>query len=99
MDIIDQEPIRENIISIKSRETGQMARAFNDFSERLHKMFLWIDESVNELTLSSAEMAKTADDFTEHSQRTATTAEEVTATVEEISANNHQVFDAIEYQH
>ncbi|HOO70274.1 MAG TPA: methyl-accepting chemotaxis protein [Spirochaetota bacterium] len=84
---------------ITTDEVGSMSVYMNRLLQQIRKVLALIQSMSLELNGSVKEMATTADNFSEQSQTTAAIVEEITSTLEEISAGGETIYENIEYQH
>ncbi len=83
---------------ITTDEVGAMSGYMNSLKVKIKGVITLIQSMSHELTLSSAEMANTAENVSQQSQSTAATIEEISSSLEEISAGGESIFSSIEYQ-
>ncbi len=92
--------LRQNFTTWPSRdEIGQLSAAMVQMSKKLKEIIQISQNMTHEVNTSAAEMAKTSDDLSAKSQTTAATAEQLSATIEEITSGNKSIFETMEYQH
>ena len=84
---------------ITTDEVGSMSASVNILMSRIKSVLSLIQSMSCELTTSGGEMAGTAENFTQQSQTTAATVEEISSALDEISESTGSIFDTIEYQH
>lgn len=80
-------------------EMGQLAGVLNEAADGLKKLVSEIMMASKSLSGSAGEMVGTADNFSKQSQSMAASVEEITSSLEEISAGGDSIYDNIQYQH
>jgi methyl-accepting chemotaxis protein len=78
----------------KKDEIGVIAKAIDSMQTSTRKVVATIQQTSQELSYSSKEVASTSDTFSENAQNSASTVEELTAAIEEISAAMDSVSDS-----
>ena len=84
---------------ITTDEIGSMSVYMNRLLVRIRSVLSMIQNMSVDLSKSAAETAGRADNLADESQTTAASVEEITSTLEEISAGGDTIYDNIEYQH
>jgi methyl-accepting chemotaxis protein len=80
-------------------EVGSMSVYMNSLLLKIREVLSLIKTMAFELNASAGEMAKTSDSFSQQSQTTAATVEEITSTLGQISAGGDSIYENIDYQH
>jgi len=79
-------------------EVGSMSGFMNRLLMKIREVISLILGMSGELTAAAGEMSVTAENFSRQSQTTASTVEEITSTLSEISAGGESIYGNIEYQ-
>jgi len=80
-------------------EFSLLSDAVNSTVSRVRDVLRLVKSMVDELDVSSGEMSEAASSFSDGTQTTAATVEEVSSMIEEITAANEKIFDTVDYQH
>lgn len=72
-------------------ETGQLARGFNVFVDRIRGVIAAVKSTATQLAATSTEMSATTTGFASSAQGQAASSEQITATIEEVSAGMNSI--------
>lgn len=79
-------------------ETGQLARGFNTFVEKIRGVIAGVIGTATQLAATSTEMSATTSGFATSAQGQAASSEQITATIEEVSAGMNSITESAHIQ-